>query len=110
MKRIFRLPRLEGTKQLSPYDQLYHFIAKRLGMPWEKFRKTYNVYDIAVCEATGKLLEGKQYAWERKTNKTMDAISFGRAFVMQVLNYAPAYREGIQAGKVEVEVKEGKNG
>lgn len=99
---IIRLPKLIGTKKLSPYEQLYALCAKRIGHP------IASVSDVIVNKATGEILKKNESAWQWKhwDKKFMGKKCFmDRYFPWHWLNYSPREKEGLPNGKVEVVLK-----
>jgi hypothetical protein len=90
------------SKSLTPYEQFYAYMRKRLGMSKERFDKM-SVSDFTVSKGAGKILAGRELSWLYKYSdrKFMGKKYIKRAFEMWRLQWSP--REGnVPEGKCEI--------
>lgn len=101
MIKTIKLPKLVGTKRVSPYMQLYKYIQKHVGKCTKGCKMNQSA--VWVNEETGDILDlnEKEWFYKRERNK----IFVDRSFPFHSLNYSPAVKEGIQNGYAKVDVK-----
>jgi len=107
-REIFELKRFKGTKTRSPYQQLYHWLAR---LKFSGVRERLKGGELMTPGAvwlnpvTAAHLTEKEKGWHRKRNKAISRRSFDYSFAMYWLNASPAEDKNVDADEIEIDVK-----
>ena len=110
---IFKIPKCNLKSKLSPYEQLYEYMRKKVGMDKSTWLQQ-SVSQVALCEYDAIKLDKDEKEWHWKNEKKLGKRWYKReyfdkkVFPWHYLQYSPKTDNKVEKGYVQSEVMDTK--